>query len=164
MAANPGGHRDWDYLSVRSSPRHCSAVYTGQTRSDRPRCSDRRFRRCQKRMRFRIRGMFPDACSKSACARNKRRSTPAPCLSSISSWLVRSQGCAIEKRQWQPRVRMNSPGGNLPSTSVHLAADYLNGQQERTNAFIVPQRFPQDRPAGEIEYRPTDAGTMKVSA
>jgi hypothetical protein len=48
--------------------------------------------------------------------------------------------------------------------SVDLAAHHLNGRYERTNAFIVPQRFPRDRPAGEIEYRPTDAGTIKVSA
>jgi hypothetical protein len=52
----------------------------------------------------------------------------------------------------------------VASTFVHLACHCLNGQQERTNAFIVAQRFPKDRPAGEIEYRPTDAGTMKVSA
>jgi hypothetical protein len=57
--------------------------------------------------------------------------------------------------------------GSSPSVigaSVDLSAHHLNGRYERTNAFIVPQRFPKDRPKGEIEYRPTDAGTIKVSA
>jgi hypothetical protein len=34
----------------------------------------------------------------------------------------------------------------------------------RTDALIVAQVFPIDRPNGEIRYSPTAAGTMKVSA
>ena len=34
----------------------------------------------------------------------------------------------------------------------------------RTDALIVAQVFPIDRPIGEIRYPPTAAGTMKVSA
>ena len=34
----------------------------------------------------------------------------------------------------------------------------------RTNALIVAQVFPHERPIGEIRYLPTAAGTMKVSA
>jgi hypothetical protein len=52
----------------------------------------------------------------------------------------------------------------VPSTSFDLADHQLNGRCDRTNAFIVPQRFPKDRPIGEILYSPTAAGTIKVSA
>ena len=100
----------------------------------------------------------------------ERSLEPLTCDSLKRSFIVPSEsGLDQDQPRWPVSCRCISLNGitrfhSAIFTSLNLGDHHWNGRYERTKAFIVPQRFPKDRPAGEIEYWPTDAGTMKVSA
>jgi hypothetical protein len=109
----------------------------------------------------------PSAAMPPKTTRLPLEKVPDPSLeASGCNSLLRSLTVASESALSLSHIRRYKILGNSSSVGavVDFAAHNLNRRYGRTNAFIVPQRFPTDRPEGEIEYWPTDAGIINVSA